>query len=71
MMLKGEGIARFTHATLPSAVLSYGLVDVCVCLRLSVRSRCSIETDGRIELVLGMMTLFILCHFPRIQISIS
>ena len=34
-----------------SAVLAIGL---CLSVRLSVTSRCSIEADGRIELVFGM-----------------
>ena len=39
---------------------SYGLMSVSVCLSLclSVTSRCSIETAGRIELVFGMYASF-------------
>jgi len=36
-----------------SAGISYGPVSVCVCLSVSVTSRCSIETDGRIDIILA------------------
>ena len=36
-----------------SAGISYGLASVSVCLSVCLTSRCSIETDGRIELVFG------------------
>jgi len=39
---------------------SYGLVSVSVCL--TVTSRCSIETDGRIELAFGMEASFDLSY---------
>ena len=43
-----------------SAGASYGPVSMFVCL--SVSSQCSIETDGRIELVFGMLASFDLSY---------
>ena len=41
-----------------SAGISCVPVSVCLYLSVSVTSRCSIETDGRIDLVFGMMSSF-------------
>jgi len=46
-----ESFSLFTARCYASAVLAMGL---CLSVRLSVTSRCSIETAERIELVFGM-----------------
>ena len=60
----------FTRATLASAGTSMAR---CLSVCLSITSRCSVETDGRIELVFGMKASLDLTHthtvFNKIQIT--